>query len=64
MSSPTSEPSQGFSSGQRTQRADPQFRPEIDQRLRDNVRISILPHVGTHTLESRYGMEMLVLKVS
>ncbi|GFZ46509.1 Putative 2-hydroxyacid dehydrogenase [Saitozyma sp. JCM 24511] len=36
--------------------------PEIDQRLRDNVKISILPHVGTHTLESRYGMEMLVLK--
>lgn len=36
--------------------------PEIDERLRSNPKISILPHVGTHTLESRYGMEMLVLR--
>jgi hypothetical protein len=63
MSSPTSEPSKKLKVGN-THRADPQLRPEIDQRLRDNVKISILPHVGTHTLESRYGMEMLVLKVS
>lgn len=39
------------------------LRPEIDERLRKNNKITILPHVGTHTLESRYGMEMLVLKV-
>jgi len=35
--------------------------PEIDERLRRNTKITILPHVGTHTLESRYEMEMLVL---
>ncbi|ORY31056.1 D-isomer specific 2-hydroxyacid dehydrogenase [Naematelia encephala] len=35
--------------------------PEIDERLRKNDKITILPHVGTHTLESRYGMEMVVI---
>jgi len=35
--------------------------PEIDERLRKNHKIAVLPHVGTHTLESRYEMEMLVL---
>ena len=39
-------------------------RPEIDERLRSNTKITILPHVGTHTYESRYEMEMLVLEVS
>ena len=39
------------------------LRPEIDERLRNNPKITILPHVGTHTYESRYEMEMLVLNV-
>ncbi len=38
-------------------------RPEIDGRLQKNPKITILPHVGTHTYESRYQMEMLVLEV-
>jgi lactate dehydrogenase-like 2-hydroxyacid dehydrogenase len=38
-------------------------RPQIDERLRRNCKITILPHVGTHTYESRYEMELLVLQV-